>query len=179
VTSHDDNHSRTVTPQLRKCAGIGLIEVMVSVMLLSFGFLVVAQMQLQGIRTSQSAFRMSQASYMATQMMDKISRNSDGLLAGHYDNLETSASATEPTCASSGCTPGQSAELDLYEWSAHLHDLRGLNNFVPLIPPDLAGNPPIASVTAGANGVYNVSVSWAEMRGDTEEARDLTVEFIP
>ena len=160
--------------------GIGLIEVLVCVVLLSFGFLAVAQMQLLGIRTNQSAFRMSQASYMITEMMDKINRNSAGVIDGEYDNITTSAAATEPSCAATGCTPKQSAELDLYNWSAHLHDLRGLNNFTPLIPPNQAGEPPTASVTVDANGVvYSISVNWAETIGENEELRDLTVEFIP
>jgi len=150
------NHSASATgAPLRAQAGVGFVEILVCVLLLSFGFLVVAQMQLQGIRTSQSAFRMSQASYMITEMMDKINRNPAGLANGDYDAKSTGSTATKPNCATTGCTPAQSAQLDLYDWSANLHNLRGLTNFSPLIPPN------------------------HETIGDTEKQRDLTVEFIP
>jgi len=163
----------------RAQSGIGLVEIIVCLVLLSFGFLVVAQMQLQGIRTSQSAFRMSQASYMITEMMDRINRNPQGLASGAYANKTTGASAIKPNCATTGCTPAQSAELDLYEWSAHLHNLRGLTGFSPLIPADQAGTAPTASIDVDVNGVYSITVAWAETIGDSEEQRDLVVEFIP
>ena len=55
--------------------GIGLIEILIAVLLVSIGFLAAAQMQVHSMRFSQSAYHQSQAYYLATSMIARIRSN--------------------------------------------------------------------------------------------------------
>jgi type IV pilus assembly protein PilV len=59
-------------------AGMTLIEVMVSVLILAIGLLGAAAIQLNALRYTDSARMTSQASFVAYDMMDRIRANVDG-----------------------------------------------------------------------------------------------------
>jgi len=118
----------------KKQRGVGLIEIMVAVLLLSVGFLSAARMQVQSMRFSQSAYLESQAYFMISDMMDRMRSNVDGVTADAYSNKSTSNNATNPDCSSTFCTASELAQQDIFEWSANLHDLRSTANFTPLLP---------------------------------------------
>ena len=106
---------------LKNQRGVGMLEVLVTVLILSIGFLAVAKMQVQGMRFSQSAYIEAQAYFMITDMMDRMRSNADGVRAGFYDNKGTRGSASNPNCGVNYCDEEKLAEQDLYEWSAMLH----------------------------------------------------------
>lgn len=165
--------------------GVGLIEIMVAVLLLSVGFLAAARMQVQGMRFSQSAYMESQAYFMISDMMDRMRGNIDGVKDGAYDGKETHGNWTsEPGCASSFCTPAQLAQQDLFEWSANLHDVRSTTNFSSLLPGKAAAEGQPAENAEGqiiskGNGVYTIKVNWYEKIGSADELQTLELDFVP
>lgn len=72
-------------------SGVGLIEVMVAVVVLSFGMLGLAAMQALALRNSQSALERSQAVVHAYAMFDAMRANRAAALINRYDIPRTCA----------------------------------------------------------------------------------------
>lgn len=159
--------------------GVGLIEVLVALIVLSIGFLVSANMQIRGMRSNQHAYHQSQAMMLVGEMMDRMRNNREGVAAGAYDDTTTETS-TKPTCFSSGCDAAGVADLDLFEWSANLEPLRGESEFVPMLPPAPDGSPAAGSISnPDINGVYTVSLSWQQVEGGATTTETVELNFIP
>jgi type IV pilus assembly protein PilV len=114
---------------LRSASGFTLMEVLVTVVILSVGLLGVAGLQLNSLRGNQSALDSSVAVTLAMEAADRIRanlpgvRNEDTGLATetHYD-LITSAGA-DPGCISTLCSVAQIAQTDAFEWISSVEDL--------------------------------------------------------
>lgn len=156
--------------------GVGMLEILITVLILSIGFLAVAKMQVQGMRFSQSAYIEAQAYFMITDMMDRMRSNADGVRAGFYDNKATSDAANNPQCGVNYCNEEQLAEQDLYEWSALLHPLRGTSDFVPALPGSDTTSPS-AGIVLQANGLYRLTAIWVERIGNYDQNQTMVLEF--
>lgn len=160
----------------RRERGIGIVEVLVAVLLLSFGFLAAARMQVQSLRFSQTASYRSQAFFMATDMIDRMRSNTEGAVAGAYDGLATSASVADPGCDERACDGAEIARQDLHDWSGRLHASEADAEFVPALP-SATGIPAVGTVDRVADGVYRVTVRWAEPEGDGHAGASLSMNF--
>ncbi len=158
--------------------GVGMIEILISIVVLSIGFLAAAQMQVQGLRYNQSAYFESQAYFMMSNMIERMRANPDGVANGEYSNKTTSAGLSDPNCMSKACTASEQAEQDLYDWSANLHNLRGSTNFIPALGSSDATEAS-ASITPGASGSFNITIIWAELVGNEYLDETRSVEFMP
>ncbi|MFK7993633.1 MAG: type IV pilus modification protein PilV [Granulosicoccus sp.] len=159
--------------------GVGLIEVLVALLVLSLGFLISANMQLRGMRSNQDTYHHSQAMMLAHDMMDRMRNNRVGVLNGDYDAMVT-GQVTKPTCASSGCDAAGLANLDRFEWSANLQSLRGESAFIPMLPASADGSAAVGSISnPDADGVYTLTMTWKRQDGDTEVDDTLSVKFFP
>lgn len=65
-------------------AGVGLLEVMISVLILGIGLLGIAAMQATALRNSQSSFERSQAVIQSYSILDAMRANRNNALAGQY-----------------------------------------------------------------------------------------------
>jgi len=158
--------------------GVGLIEVLLTLVVLSIGFLTAANMQIRSLKTNQDAHFQSQATLLISDMMDRMRSNPAGVDAGGYDGKNTGSSAA-PDCVSKTCTEAEIAALDLYEWSANFENLRGDPDFLPALPKNNAGDPAKGTISTPADGVYTVSLTWAETVDSTDTTRTISVEFAP
>jgi len=173
------NRSRAFRPGQSCERGVGLIEVLVALLVLSLGFLVSANMQLRGMRTNQDTYHHAQAMMLITDMMDRMRNNRQGVIDGDYDNMQTGAVA-KPGCADSGCDANGLADLDLFEWSANLQSLRNESAFVPMLPPDAGNQPAVGSISSpDADGIYTLTMSWKRQDGGEEIDETLSVKFVP
>lgn len=173
--------SHRITPNIQthnKQNGVGLVEILIAVLLLSFGFLAAAQMQVQGMRFSQGAYLESQAYFMISEMMDRMRANKAGVNANAYSNKSTTSGAKNPLCDINFCDPTNLAEQDLYDWSAYLYNLRQVNNFIPLLPSS-DSEPAQATIIARPNGVFTLQVNWNEKSGGENQRQTLAVDFAP
>lgn len=166
----------------KKQSGVGLIEILISVVLLSIGFLAAAKMQIEGMRNSQSAYYQSQAYFLAADIIDRMRANLRGVREGHYDagNMSSTASSAGCDTSSSICTPEQIAQQDLYNWSAHVHVLDQYTgdeilDFTPALPGTVTGT---IRPVAGSNGVLQVTLSWTEIINNVNSTETLTVNFV-
>lgn len=160
----------------KRKSGVGMIEVLVAVIVMSIGFLAVAQMQIRGMRNNQSTYLRSQAAMMLKDMTDRMRSNRVGVKGSSYDSLTTTNDKTLPDCVTNkvSCTPAELAAKDIYEWSVNIYPPAAMTNAVPAFPATGA----IGKVTNNS-GVFDVVVQWTELIDGTSEAQSMTVQFMP
>jgi len=132
-----------------KQSGFTMLEVLVAIVVLSFGLLGLAGLQADGLRNNTSAYMRSQATLMAYDMMDRMRANLQGVENGDYDNL-LDAVPTDPNCISNGCSVVQMSQHDAYEWSQKLAEL------LPSGQGRVAGT--------GSGSVFTITVMWDDNR---------------
>ena len=96
--------------------GFTLLEVMIALVIFSFGLLALAALMAKGLQYNTSALHRSYASSQAYDMADRMRANRLGIDAGNYDSV--SGAGTDPGCISSGCTPAQMAQYDGWAWNS-------------------------------------------------------------
>jgi type IV pilus assembly protein PilV len=103
------------------CGGFTLMEVLITVIILSVGLLGVAGLQFGSLRGNQAAFHSSIAAYLAADAADRLRANVAGVrnpdtdaVRQEYD-LITEA-GVDPDCIESGCTYATLADHDAHEW---------------------------------------------------------------
>lgn len=97
--------------------GFSMVEVLVSLLVLSLGLLGLAALQSNGMKATHSAHLRSQATLYAHDILDRMRANREAARAGDYDLILT---ATTPLCSSSAYNL---VDCDLAEWRADLSSL--------------------------------------------------------
>ena len=158
--------------------GVGLIEILIAVVVVSIGFLAAARMQVSSMRSSQNAYYRSQAHFMASEMIDRMRANVAGVRDERYRTLVTAGDAADPGCETKSCTSAEIARQDLHDWSAYLHAFGRTTGFTPLLP-SVDGVDASGSVTEGSDGRYTIRLTWGEIVDGESAAAELRVDFVP
>lgn len=164
------------TPGLSRQRGVGLIEILVAVIIMSLGFLAAARMQVEGMRFSQSAYYQSQAYFLASDMIDRMRSNIAGVEDGHYSGESTSTSATNPKCTVIQCNPLGVARQDLYDWSSSLYSMQGGSGFTPALPGSDTV-PAKGEIQDMGDGVFAVVMQWSEVINGENDQQTLRIQF--
>jgi type IV pilus assembly protein PilV len=141
-------------PRRRTAHGMTLVEVLVTLVLVSVGLLGVAALQLTSLKSNQEAYVRSQASALAGDILDRIRANPQAFRAGAY---------TVPLNGTGAA--GTTAGRDLSAWQAEINRLLpgGDANAAGAIAPVDPANPRIVTIT----------IQWSE-REDSATFRDAT-----
>ena len=137
----------------RRRAGMSLIEVMVAIVLLSFGLVGMLGLKMTGLRMAAHSQSRSVAAIHAAEILDRMRANPVRARAGEYA-IALGASAPG--------TPGTVAQLDLAEWRL------GIQQNLP------SGT---GSVVVQPDGRVAVTVQWSERMGDASETQTLAFTF--
>lgn len=121
--------------------GFSLIEVLISIVILTIGLLGIAALQANSIRYNHSAQLRAIALAQAHSMADRLKANKAGVQAGAYNAI--SGIPAQSTCTAS-CSSNQIAQYDAYKW----------NSANAILLPAGQG-----TVTANANR-YIITVRW-------------------
>lgn len=151
----------------KKQHGIGLIEILVSILVLGVGALGVATMQLTGLKYNTGSQGRSQAILLANDMMDRMRSNrqfAETSLAYNTLGFE-GAEGTDPpfNCYNVTCSPVQLAAFDQWYF---------LNQVQNLLPFGLAQ---ISSVDNAGTRVYQISLQWRNVAG-RQDREGITVD---
>jgi type IV pilus assembly protein PilV len=129
-----------------KHSGFTLIEVMVTLIVLSTGLLGVAGLQLTALKNNDSAYFRSQASLYCYEIVDRMRANRGAATAGNYDH---------PLSAFNALTvPASTAtiiEIDRYDWYQKL---------------DSALNSAQGFIDCDTNATCTVMVQWNDTRAE-------------
>ena len=126
-------------------AGMSLIEVMVSVLIMGIGLLGIAALQTTALRNGQSSLERSQAVIQSYAIVDAMRANRDQALAGAY---------ATGGYACTGHAGGTLADNDLQSWLASLKTTMGLG----------ADATTCGSVACDANAICTIGVRWDDSR---------------
>ncbi|HAU15140.1 MAG: type IV pilus modification protein PilV [Pseudomonadales bacterium] len=133
--------------------GVGLIEVLVSVLVLTVGILGVVAMQTRALQFSQESIYTSQALMMAYEMTDRMRANK-GSEIQYLVNYGSDVTALAD-CESTDCTPTQMAKFDAAAWK----------NAIAVNLP--SGDGQIAVDNAGSRPFYTISVRFTDQKLDS------------
>lgn len=152
--------------------GTSLIEVLVSLLVLSGGLMGMAGVQAVSLRNNQSAYFRTQATTLTTDIVERMRANKTGVDNGDYDDVVGAATAACNTAA--GCTSAQLAAQDILEWEARVAAaLPGGDGVVCL---DSTGDDGTVGAQAcdGLGNVYAVKIWWDDDRDGNANARYVT-----
>ena len=101
-----------------KANGFTLLEVLIALVIFSFGLLALAALMAKGLQYNTSALHRSYASTQAYDIADRMRANRLGITAGNYDSIPIEDPDTDPGCITTGCTPAQMAQYDAWQWNS-------------------------------------------------------------
>jgi type IV pilus assembly protein PilV len=106
---------------MRSQSGFTMLEVLISMVIIAFGLLGVAGLQVFALKNNQSATFRSTATMLAADMADRIKANVGGAIDGAYNAPSLAAYGTAVAgCAGAGCTTAELAQNDLFEWQQRI-----------------------------------------------------------
>lgn len=146
--------------RVRNQRGFTLLEVLVTLLILSIGLLGLAGLQLAGLKMNDSAERRSQATILAYDILDRMRANRTVAETGAY-NITTATAPAAASCAgsSASCSPTTMKNYDLYEWREALKKR-------------LPGGTGEVSVTGGTPPTVTIKVQWNDEKAQREAVRD-------
>lgn len=102
----------------RSQSGFSILEIMVTLVVLSTGLLGVANLQVDALRGNQGAYLATVAAQQARDMVERMQSNPVAVAANGYDALNTSIPSIKADCQTVTCTPAQLVEFDHNRWNA-------------------------------------------------------------
>lgn len=145
--------------------GFTLLEVLVTIVIISVGMLGLAGLQARGLQNNHSSLQRTLAVYQAYDMADRMRANIVGVNNNNYDNL--SGTPSDPGCITSGCTPAQLTDYDMRIWN--LANASLLPNGVGVVCRDSSPEDG-TSAAAGCDGtgtIYAIKLWWSDDRSGT------------
>lgn len=129
--------------------GVGLIEVLVAVLILTVGILGLVGLQTRALQFSQESLLQSQAMMMAYEMTDRIRANKTS--AEDYKVMYGENVTAAQNCQTGTCTPEQMALYELSEWKTNVASLP-------------AGDAQIVRDDSGVRPFYTITVRFQDTK---------------
>ncbi|MDI1353085.1 MAG: type IV pilus modification protein PilV [bacterium] len=144
--------------------GITLLEVLISVIILSVSMLGIAGILIISSKANNSSYAKQQAVQLVYNIFEKMRTNSSAAINGDYNisnigsnGLPTSVATPSVLCNSSVCTPTQLANYDTWQW---------LTSDVSRLPNGSASISTALSGVAG-NTIVTITVQWDDSPAQT------------
>lgn len=100
--------------------GVAMVEILVSLLILSLGAMGLAGLQFYGLKFNHSSYERSQATTIAYALADKMRANQAQAAASAYALTRGSTPPSGTDCLANSCTPAQLAAYDLSTWFTQL-----------------------------------------------------------
>jgi type IV pilus assembly protein PilV len=143
--------------------GFSLLEVLITVVVVSIGLLGLAGLQFQGLRAANGALNHTQAVLLIQDINERIRANPGSSYGGI--SLDGSSTATAVACdAGNDCDSASMLLYDQYQW-------------IQMIDKPLLPNLTIAIAHSGASpsDVYTATLTW----GNSDNLQTLSASFSP
>ncbi|MEH6626099.1 MAG: type IV pilus modification protein PilV [Motiliproteus sp.] len=177
------NRQHPICAKAKAQRGVGMLEVLISLVLLTTTLLGATAMQLTGLQNNRGSYYRSQASQLAYDIADRIRINSSYALANSSNytfNTSSDALPSSTSCIdqSNGCSDANLRVQDLREWSENFIDVTSIghdnNDYGAVLPGG------VGSITA-SGAVFTVQVSWSEIDwniGSSTNKANATKQFV-
>lgn len=153
---------------LQKHSGFSLIEVLVTIVILSTGMLGIAALYVESLKSGHTALARTKAINLAADMADRIRVNRAG--ESFYVTNAAAALVTAPlqcgardTAPAVNCTPAAMAAYDIWLWKTMLgnsSDAGARQNGLANASATIARNGATAPIT------FTIQVNWSEKTED-------------
>ena len=135
--------------------GFSMIEVLVTLLIISLALLGTAGLQAYSMRLNQSGQFRSQAVFLVADLAERMEANRAQAVAGAYVLAQSSVpNAPDLTCNNGTCTPAQMVNFDLSQWQ----------NAVSVTLPQSSWA--VAQTVVGNPSTYTITISWVDRRAD-------------
>jgi len=172
-------HQRRMAHPRRKQSGLGIIEVLVALVVVSFGVLGMASLQLTGMKHSSGSFNRAKALLFAQSMATRIRINTEAVVTSDYAGFDSTGFNCDvppaPYCqaqpggtAAAACNPSELATFDLYSVTCGDLGSGGADKGVAGSLPN--GSLAVVCLNAPCTpaSAYQVTVTWSEGRSRTQ-----------
>ena len=139
--------------------GFSLLEVLIALLVLSFGLLGIAALQTFSLQFNHQSYERTQATLLISDIAERITANPVGALAGGYNAISSGAMSPSYSgyggCPSNCATTSELATYDLFLWKSALENPKVLAQ----------GTGSITRVIDGADAnalIFDISVQWVE-----------------
>jgi type IV pilus assembly protein PilV len=140
--------------------GFTLIEMMIALLIFSLGLMGMASLMILSVKTNQSAYLRTQASFLAQSMADRMRANM-GQINAYNGTYNYGSVGTDPCASSAACPPATQVARDRVLWSQLLVD--SLPNPTAVINCNGAARGGAAQAgSAPYNGLCTMTISWDE-----------------
>ncbi len=148
--------------------GVSMIEMLITLVILSIGLLGIAGLQSRGQLATQASYTVTQSVTQAYDIMDRIRTNAlfavnDVVLVGGNGYAVTEAPSSSVDCETTPCSQVALKDYDLAEW------YKNLGNTLPLGTGSIA----IASSTA-TTVTYTITIQWTLKEVERQEGGEAT-----
>ena len=159
----------SLIPVPRRNSGSTLIEVLVSLLVLSGGLLSMGGLQTLSLRNNLTAYYRTQATVFANDMAERMRANLAAVDDGDYDDITGADTAACFTAA--GCTPAQMAAQDIDDWEDDIATALPGGDSVVCLDSSQEDGTTAAMACDGAGSVYAIKIWWDDDRDGTAESR--------
>jgi len=135
--------------------GFSLIEILITLVIVSFGLLGLAFLQISAMQLNHGAYLRTQIQVLTYDIVDRMRANRpEAMVTNNYQlDLTTSPAVPMLNCNNSNCTETQMSQFDLYEWRQYL------TQYLP------QGKGAISFVTMADGGrLYTIDIQWLANR---------------
>lgn len=148
--------------------GFGLLEVLISILVLAVGFLGIAALQTQSLRFNHEAYLRTQATVLANDIADRMRANrSLAIGSNSYKFTFTDTPLASVTlCEKNPCSAGNIAAYDFAQWRA---------NIASTLPNGKGAVTPDSLVSGQGWREYVIQIRYDSVSTDTATSTPTTV----
>jgi type IV pilus assembly protein PilV len=162
-----------------RISGFTMIEVLITILVVSIGLLGLAGLQISGLRANMGSEARSKATILANDIAERMHANPLGVDASNYGNIDTNNvsalgcnTAPTPFCSSNGggvtlvtgtngCTTSQMATFDAWVWTCGMPVATGVQRG-GVINQLLNGSATVTcDIPCGLGSIHTISVNWS------------------
>lgn len=144
--------------------GFSLIELLVTLVIVSVGVLGVASLQIQSLQQNREAFFRAEATYLANGLIDRIRANPLQV----YTLPIAQAPVAAGSCVLANCTSAEMAGYDLAEWQCSIRSVNQAGaTYAACAQLGVTGALPLGSgrvtqlLATATTRLYEVEVQWS------------------
>jgi type IV pilus assembly protein PilV len=139
--------------------GFSLLEVLIALLVLSFGLLGIAGLQTFSLQFNHQSYERTQATLLISDMAERITANPLGATAGGYDGVAPGTMASGYSgyggCPSNCATTSELATYDLFLWKSAMENPKILAQGTGSITRQI-------DATDAAALIFDISIQWVE-----------------
>lgn len=148
--------SSLLPSRISKQHGFSMIEVLVTMLIISLALLGTSGMQAYAMRMNQGGLLRTQAVFLVADLAEKMESNATTAFASGY---AIAAPTSDTDCLTVYCSGANLAASDLFKWQAA----------VAAKLPQGQASPPTVSIS-GNLATYTITVNWVDRGENTDKA---------